>query len=233
MLQGILDKYFTCRLKCCQHDLLVLVLVKETKCGLDSAPIDDRLVVLVHDRAELGRLAQVGQVLVLADKLKVVEAARHALLEAAQALVNLVEHRVAARNIVLRHFVNWRDAREVVAHVVARLHGQDVLKVNERTLHLARLELGERVVKQLATLALCLFTGHVVALLNLLGASAVVATRALFLEGLLAAVAVVLQSAHVAKVALDLQVYIAVARADRIHDLTKVLGRPNISAERC
>ena len=56
----------------------------------------------------------------------------------------------------------------------------------------AGLELGQRVVKQLTALALSLLPGHVVALLDLLGAGTVVAARALLLPLLLRLIRVVL-----------------------------------------
>lgn len=65
----------------------------------------------------------------------VVEATCHARLQAAQALVDLAQHRVATRNVVLGDLVDGGHPREVVAHIVAGLHCQDVLKVNERILN--------------------------------------------------------------------------------------------------
>jgi hypothetical protein len=40
-----------------------------------------------------------------------------------------------------------------------------------------------------------------------------------------------LQRRHVPKVALDLEVHIAAARADGVHDLAEVLGVPDVGAE--
>ena len=47
---------------------------------------------------------------------------------------HLVEHGVAACDVVLRDLVDGRDSGKVVADVVAWLHGQDVFKVNKRAL---------------------------------------------------------------------------------------------------
>ncbi len=44
----------------------------------------------------------------------------------------LVDDRVAAGNIVLRNAVELRDAAEVVAQVLLRLHADHLLKVNQR-----------------------------------------------------------------------------------------------------
>lgn len=44
---------------------------------------------------------------------------------------HLAQHGVAAGHVVLRDLVDGGDAAEVVAHVVAWLQGEDVLKVNE------------------------------------------------------------------------------------------------------
>ena len=47
---------------------------------------------------------------------------------------NLAEHGVAAGDVVLRNLVDRRHSGEVVTDIVARLHREDVLKVNKRSL---------------------------------------------------------------------------------------------------
>jgi hypothetical protein len=55
---------------------------------------------------------------------------------------HLPQHGVAASHVVLGDLVDGGDSAKVVAHVVTRLHGNDILKLNQGTLSVARMAYG-------------------------------------------------------------------------------------------